>query len=272
MPVTAFSGQERSIPVFDGLLSINVRITGSGPPLVYLHAASGLVWDSVLRALSETYTVYAPEHPGVGADASAIGKVDTWWELLMMYQQLIHALGLCKPVLMGQSYGGMMAADLAAIYPDLPGKLILLSPIGLWRDDAPIPLMQLVASPLEKLPALLFADTNGEGARSLFAPHPDPDVSVKNAAAFVWSLGCTGKFFWPIADYGLARRLHRVKVPSLIVWGRQDGLVPSVYADEFARRIIGSKVAMIDHCGHIPQLEQPAAALAHIKEFLAWKD
>jgi pimeloyl-ACP methyl ester carboxylesterase len=85
----------------------------------------------------------------------------------------------------------------------------------------------------------------------------------------VWALGCTGKFFWPIADHGLGRRLHRVTAPTLVIWGKQDALVPVIYAEEFGKRIVGAKVALIDNCGHIPQLEQPAQTLAHIKDFLS---
>lgn len=269
MPVTAFTGRERDVPVWNGALKIHVRILGSGPPLVYLHPAGGLVWDSVLDALATTHTVYAPEHPGTSADHLAINQVETWTELLLIYEQLLRELKLDRPILMGQSYGGMMAADLAAMFPDRVGKLIVLDPIGLWRDDAPIPLVQLASSMPQEIPPFLFHDVNGEGARSLFTPSADPEVNIKGGAAFVWALGCTGKFFWPIADHGLGRRLHRVTAPSLIVWGRQDALVPVVYADEFARRIAGSTVALIDACGHIPQLEQPAETLAHIRAFLA---
>ncbi|WP_420468216.1 alpha/beta fold hydrolase [Panacagrimonas sp.] len=269
MPVTAFTGREQSVTVWNGTLDINVRILGSGPPLVYLHPAAGLVWDSVLDTLAKSYTVYAPEHPGTGANHTTINKVDTWWELLMMYEQLFRELGLQRPVVVGQSYGGMMAADIAAMFPAAVGKLVLLNPIGLWRDDAPIPLVTLTSSTPDKLPAFLFHDVEGEGARSLFTPLPDAETNIKLGAAMVWALGCTGKFFWPIADYGLGRRLHRVTAPTLVIWGRQDALVPAVYAEEFSQRIAGSKVAMIDACGHIPQLEQPAQTLAHLREFLA---
>lgn len=269
MPVTAFSGREQKVSLWNGTLDLTVRIQGSGPPLVYLHPAGGLVWDSVLDRLSKTFTVYAPEHPGTSNDHTAISKVETWTELMLMYEQLLRALELDKPVLMGQSYGGMMAADLAAIFPDRVGKLIVLDPIGLWRDDAPIPLVKLVSAMPPQIPPMLFHDVNCEGARSLFTPSPDPEVNVKGGAAFVWALGCTGKFFWPIADHGLSRRLHRIAAPTLIVWGMQDALVPVLYAEEFRKGIAGARIVLIDHCGHIPQLEQPVETLAHIREFLA---
>jgi pimeloyl-ACP methyl ester carboxylesterase len=85
----------------------------------------------------------------------------------------------------------------------------------------------------------------------------------------VWSLGCTGKFFWPIADYGLAKRLYRIKAPTLVIWGQQDALVPVVYAEEFGRRIARCQVVLIDQCGHIPQVERTKETLEATNAFLA---
>lgn len=260
----------QTVTLWNGQLKIHVRVAGSGPALLYLHPAGGLIWDSYLDALSKDFTVYAPEHPGTSAaDPSAINKVDSWWDLMMIYEELARALALEKPAIVGQSYGGMMAAELAAMFPGLPGKLVLLDPIGLWRDDSPIPLVELCAASPEKLPGYLFHDPACEGAQRMFAPGPDPDQTIKAVSGMVWSLGCTGKFFWPIADYGLAKRLHRVKVPALIVWGRQDALVPVAYAEEFGRRIQGSSIKLIDRCGHIPQVEQMQDTLAATLKFLS---
>jgi len=81
--------------------------------------------------------VYAPEHPGTSpGDPQAIREVQTYWELLLIYIELAGKLGLERPVAIGQSFGGMVAADLAASFPRLFSALVLLSPLGLWRDDA----------------------------------------------------------------------------------------------------------------------------------------
>src|SRR5206468_628557 len=74
----------------------------------------------------------------------------------------------------------------------------------------------------------------------------------------IWSMACTGKFVWPIPDKGLHKRIHRIQAPTLVVWGKQDRLVPPPYAQEFAQRIPGSRVEMIDHAGHVLGLEHPA--------------
>ena len=87
-------------------------------------------------------------------------------------------------------------------------------------------------------------------------------------AGLVWALGCTGKFCWPIPDRGLHKRLHRVSVPTLIVWGEDYALAPVVYADEFHQRIAGSEVARVANCGHIPQVEQLETTYDLVMRFL----
>jgi len=84
----------------------------------------------------------------------------------------------------------------------------------------------------------------------------------------MWAMGTTGKFIWPIPDKGLKKRIHRVKAPTLLVWGREDRLVPPVYADEFTRRIPGARVQMIDNAGHAPHLEQTTPVVGVLRDFL----
>jgi pimeloyl-ACP methyl ester carboxylesterase len=162
----------------------------------------------------------------------------------------------------------MLAADLAAVFPAAVGRLVLLAPIGLWREDAPTRLVELSAAGPEELPSFLFLDPGSPAAQAALALPADPEAIPAAIAARVWALGCTGKFFWPIADHGLDRRLHRVQAPTLVVWGREDALVPSVYAEEFGRLIADSRVELIDGSGHIPQVEQQAATLAVVEDFL----
>ena len=170
--------------------------------------------------------------------------------------------------MVGQSFGGMIAADLAASFPHLPGKLVLLSPIGLWRDDAPIPLVQMVAGPPEDTPKYLFEHPESEAARAMLALPEDPERIPAAIAQGAWNVGCTTKFAWPIADHGLSRRLHRICVPTLVVWGRDDALVPVVYAGEFGSRIAGSRVELLADCGHALQADQPEQTRHLISEFL----
>ena len=146
---------------------------------------------------------------------------------------------------------------------------MLLSPLGLWRDDAPIPLMEMVSGLPSDVPKYLYAHPDSESARAAQAMPADPAQQAKAIAQATWNVGCTTKFAWPIADHGLGRRLHRIQVPTLIVWGREDALVPVGYAKEFGRRIAGSRVEVLDDCGHVVQADQPERSWTAISRFLA---
>lgn len=258
---------EEPIDVWDSTLTIRVKVAGAGAPLLYLHPAAGLAWDPFLSHLAERYTVYAPEFPGTSVgDPYAVHVIDTLSDMVLAYEEVVRKLGLRKPVLVGQSFGGMLAAELAAAYPDLPSRLILLDPIGLWREEAPV--ANWITTPPEKLPELLFHNPAGEAAQAMFAMPDDPEQKVAATAGLVWAFGCTGKFVWPIPDKGLRHRLHRISATTLIVWGRQDALIDVSYADEFAELISDSKVAVIDDCGHIPQVEQLEQTAAVVDGFL----
>lgn len=260
---------ETSVEVWGGELTIRFQVAGSGPPLLYLHPAAGLgPFDPFLTALTESFTIYAPEIPGTTpGDPQAIHKVDDLHDLVLIYEEAIRGLGLSEiPVLVGQSFGGMLAAELAAHFPGLASKLVLLAPLGLWREDAPV--ADYMNTPPQELPALLFADPSGPGAQAMFAMPDDPELVVAIQAAFVWALGCTGKFVWPIPDRGLRKRLHRISVPTLTVWGEEDRLNPVAYAEEFGKAIADNTVRVIPGVGHIPQVEASEKTLALVEEFL----
>jgi pimeloyl-ACP methyl ester carboxylesterase len=257
---------QQTLRVWNDRLGIQVTSAGGGPPLVYFHPAGGPFWDGFLDSLAERFTVYAPEHPGTSvADPTAIDQVDDLWDLVLMYSEVFEALDLQAPVVVGQSFGGMVACEIAACFPDHVRRLVVLDPIGLWKSDAPV--ANWIAAMPAELAAMLFYDPQCPAAREIFAP-PTDDASVSALARMVWSLGCTGKFVWPIPDRGLAKRLHRITAPTLIVWGRQDRLISADYAHEFGSRIAASRVEIIDHCGHIPQLEQQETTTGLVLDFL----
>ena len=263
------SARDEVVEVCDGRLRLHVKVAGDGPPLVFFHPLPGLEWPPLLDRLAEDHTVYAPEHPGTSpGDPQAIREVHTFWELLLAYEEALRTLGLERPAVLGMSFGGMVAADLAASFPHLPRRLVLLSPVGLWRDDAPIRLAEMVTGPPEELPTYLFKHPESEAAQALMARPEDPDQVPAAIAQAAWNVGCTTKFAWPIADHGLARRLHRIAVPTLVLWGRDDALVPVAYAEEFASRIAGSRVEVFEDCGHALQADQPEQTFRLVTEFL----
>jgi pimeloyl-ACP methyl ester carboxylesterase len=267
MAAGAAAVRDETLDVGAGRLRPHVKVAGDGPPVLYFHPLRGLAWQPFLDQLAAHHTVYAPEHPGTTpGEPDAIKDVHTFWELLLLYEEAVRALGLERPAAIGQSFGGMVAADLAATFPRLFARLVLLSPIGLWSDEAPIPLMQMVAGPPADAVRYLSVHPEAQAAQNL---PDDPEQIPAAIAQSTWNMGCTTKFAWPIADHGLSRRLHRISVPTLIVWGRQDALVPVAYAAEFGGRIAGSQVEVIDDCGHALQADQPARAWAAVSTFLA---
>jgi pimeloyl-ACP methyl ester carboxylesterase len=245
----------RTIPLRHCNFEAKVKVGGSGPPLVYLHAAGGPIWDPFVEWLTESHTVYAPHHPGTGeTKRDAIYGVESLWDLVLIYDELLDALNLKSVPLVGTSFGGMMSCELAAHRPDRVSKMILLDPIGLWRDDAPIASYMVMAP--EQLVATLYKDLSSPAVQKALQMPDNPDEAATAIADLVWALGATGKFVWPIPDKGLKKRLHRVKADTLIVWGEDDALVSSIYAKEFAARIANSRVEIIRDCGHVPQVER----------------
>jgi pimeloyl-ACP methyl ester carboxylesterase len=260
---------ERTVDVWGGRITMRVKTAGRGAPLVYLHPAAGLHFDPFLMALGSDYSIFAPELPGTSTgDPNAIHAVDNLADLVLIYEEAMTKLNLPgTPVVVGQSFGGMLAAELASYFPKLFAKVVLCDPIGLWRSDLPIANWMITAAP--ELPSLLFKNPACDAAKAMFTPPSDPAAAVTALSSMVWALGCTGKFVWPIPEKGLHKRLHRLAAPTLIVWGEDDALVPVGYAREFGSRIAGSRVEIVRNAGHIPQAEQMETTLALVRNFLA---
>jgi pimeloyl-ACP methyl ester carboxylesterase len=258
----------RTIPIRHCNFEAKVKTAGSGPPLVYLHAAGGPIWDDFVEGLTERFTVYAPHHPGTGETVrESIYAVQSLWDLVLIYDEIFDALGLASVPVVGTSFGGMMACELAAHRPDRVSKMVLLDPIGLWRDDAPVA-PYMVMSP-ENLLATLYKHLDAEPVQKAIKMPEDAKEAAVMTADLIWALGATGKFVWPIPDKGLKRRLHRVTADTLIVWGEDDALVSSVYAQEFAARIAKARVEIIKDCGHVPQVERLDVLRPMVTSFLA---
>jgi pimeloyl-ACP methyl ester carboxylesterase len=259
---------DRVLDVWGRRLKLHVKTFGRGRPLVFLHPAGGLNLDPFLGALSEQSSVYAPEIPGTSTgDPDAIQQVDTLWDLVLIYEEAIRALDLpAAPVVIGASFGGMLAAELASGFPALFAKVVLIDSLGLWRPDLPI--ANWMTTPLAQLPSLLFKDPDCPAAKAAFTPPADPAQRVATLSGRVWAMACTGTFVWPIPEKGLRKRLHRITAPTLIVWGEHDALVPVAYAHEFGAAITGSRVEIVANAGHVPQGEQMETTLRLVRDFL----
>jgi pimeloyl-ACP methyl ester carboxylesterase len=259
---TPVEPDESYIELREGRFKIRTLQAGSGAPLLYVHGAGGLFWDPLLDALAANHRVVAPEHPGAG-DSQGIEHVEDLWDLVLYYNELLDVLGIEQATVVGHSFGGMVAAEIAATSPHRVERLVLIAPIGLWRDDHPVP--DISGIPPDRLPGLVLADPNGPLAAMLPAPDPTDPESLFRASQTMASIL---QFIWPLPDKGLSKRLYRLKAPTLIVWGAQDKLVDPAYGDDFAAAIADARLEIVDGAGHLPQLEQAERTIGLITEFV----
>ena len=258
--------RERTVPLRDGRLQISVLEGGAGGALVYLHGAGGLPgWEPYLDRLAGESTVYAPYHPGVGPSLG-IEHLDDMWDLVLVYEELLDGLGLQGVSLVGHSYGGMVAAELAAHCPQRVSRLVLVGALGLWLDDTPIPDF-FVLSPEDRAKAVWY-DPESETARADLAQPEDAQERMEANLDRTRTLASIGKFAWPIPERGLQKRIHRITAPTLLLWGSHDGIVPPVYGEEFQRLIPGSRLLILDRCGHRPHQERPEEFFPALSGFL----
>jgi len=258
--------REQTFSVWQAKVRLRVLSDGAGPALVFFHGPWGVTWDPFLAELATGFTVYAPEHPGTAPDThDDIYQLDNLWDLVLCYDELLRALKLEEAMLVGHSFGGMVACEMAAAYPRRAKRLVLIDPIGLWRESERVQNWMMV-NPAE-LPAWIFRDPSSDAAKRMFGPSEPPDAAAAARVRLTWAMGATGKFTWPIPDKGLKKRIHRVSAPTLLVWGKEDRLVPPVYADDFARRIAGARVQTVEGAAHAPHLEHPERVARMIREF-----
>jgi pimeloyl-ACP methyl ester carboxylesterase len=260
--------EQRVVSVQGGKFEVNTFVQGSGPPLVYFHGYDGMLeWPAWLDFLAERYTVYAPQLPGVGA-STGLEHVDDFHDLAFLELDYIDALGLQRPVLVGLDLGGSLAAEVAAHDSHNLSKLVLIAPTGLWLDEAPAP--DFFAGGAAMIARNTFHDVDAAREKGLLPGLPtNEDEQKRSMLERQKALTTAGKFLWPIPDKGLKKRIHRVKVPTLLVWGTSDGLVPLAYAHAFKDMIAGSRLAILEEAGHLPMLEQPEEFRRTVLDFLA---
>jgi pimeloyl-ACP methyl ester carboxylesterase len=248
MPTTSEASQ-KTLDLSGGRQQV-VYQSGDGPALVYLHGLYGVKADAALiAALAQTHTVFAPLAPGF-ADLAELDDLHDIHDLALHYDDILEALGLQNVLLVGHSFGAMIAAELAAHSPGRVSRLVLLAPLGLWNDAYPV--ADLWGVPSAELPGLLYADPSK-------APKPGPNMDVEAIVAQVRGMTAVARFLWPIPDRGLARRLRRVKAPTLVIHGVLDRFVPVEYADDFVKLLPNAAAHIIPGVGHMLPVEAPDA-------------
>ena len=236
---------------------------GTGPDLVYLHGAGGVTaQDPFLAALAEKHRVYAPLIPGYG-DSEEAPEIRDMLDFTLHTWDVVEALSLKDPILVGHSMGGMIAAEMAAVAPNDVTRLALICPAGLWDDDHPIAdIFSLL--PFE-MPQILFHDAVA-GAAMLTAGRnvEDPNFLQTYLVANARQLGMAGRILFPIPERGLVSRLHRIRARTVIVWGDSDRLVPPFYAHGFKKGVAGAELVSIPEAGHMVIVEKTSAVVEAI--------
>ncbi len=228
---------------------VHVLRGGTGAPLLFLHAAGGAgQWLPFHELLAQRFEVIAPDHPGFGG-SDELPEVEGMDDLVYHYLDFIERLGLDRPHVVGGSFGGWLAAELAVFRPHVTGSLVLLSAAGLRIPEHPIADLFLMTP--EQLVDALFKDVT----KSPFPADPDVDQVL----AFYRDMTALARFSWMpfMNNPKLARRLHRVVAPTLVVWPSEDKLIPIAHGHRYAELIPNAVFAEVEDCGHAMYMERP---------------
>jgi len=247
---------------------IRVFEAGRGAPLLFLHGAGGLLAENpFLDQLAARYHVFAPELPGYG-ESTGEALLEDMLDFALHGWDVISALGLERPHLVGHSMGGMIAAEMACLAPRDLSKLVLGGSAGLWIDEHPIPDL-FAFLPYEYVETLFHDRAVGEKFLTGGLDLSNADALMEFYVAHSKRLGMAGKILFPIPNRRLSKRLYRLTAPTLLLWGKSDRLIPPVYADRFKTLIPHAELQLVDAAGHMLPYEQPAAFVAAVTRFLA---
>jgi pimeloyl-ACP methyl ester carboxylesterase len=241
---------------------VSVQRAGAGQPLLYLHGARGAGrWLPFMEALSRNFELIVPEHPGFGLSETP-EWLDNIGDLAYFYLDFIEGLGLDQVHLVGASLGGWVAAELAVRDQSSLATLTLVAAAGIH-----VPGVQkgdIFLWSAQELARNLFYDQ--KLAEAMLAEQPNQeelDIQVKNRLT-------TAKLAWQPRLYNihLAKWLHRITLPTLILWGAEDRLIPPQYGPAFHDLIPNSRLEILPDCGHLPQVEKMTEFATSVTRFL----
>ena len=244
---------------------------GAGEPVLFLHAAGGAgAWLPFHAQLAGAgFEVIAPDHPGFGK-SDDFPEVEAIDDLVYHYLDVLDGLGLglARPHVVGASFGGWIAAEVAVHSPHLIGSLTLLSAAGLRLPDHPV--ADVFLMPPAKLAAALFHDPPPP-APPAGAPAAGAPLELDAIIAAYREATSLARFAWVpyLSDPKLERRLRRITAPTLVVAPSDDRLIPVAHARRYAALINGADYAEVAECGHAMYVERPAAFASLVASFLA---
>ncbi|MGE5269122.1 MAG: alpha/beta fold hydrolase [Thiohalocapsa sp.] len=240
--------------------TIRLFAGGSGQPLLFLHGAGGHTgWMAFLEDLSARFRVLAPEHPGFGQSDDPLW-LDEVADLAYFHLDLLRALGLDRVHLMGTSLGGWVAAEMAVRSTARLASLTLVGAVGILADGEPIP--DTFRMPDEENLRHYYADPERAARRLGDLGKADMTIVAKNRAT-VTRLAYRPRFHNP----GLGKWLHRIDLPTLLLWGEKDGLVPPAFGEAYRALIPDARLVILPEAGHAPFDEQKDAFLAAFLAF-----
>jgi pimeloyl-ACP methyl ester carboxylesterase len=233
----------------------------SDTPIVYLPGIAGDAGVSpALRQLADDgRRIVIPNLPGFNGETGFTPPVD-YLDWLVVFWDAIDATGALAdgPVhVVGASVGGMLAAELAVLRPEAVGRLALLAPFGI-ADENDVGFDLYATRATERL-SHLFAKGVPDQVATRFARFGEEEAPVATYLADI----AAASLVWPLGDRGLAKRLHRITCPKLVLWGGQDELLPVGLAEAWG----GATV--IDGAGHLMEWDTPDEVAAALRSFLA---
>jgi pimeloyl-ACP methyl ester carboxylesterase len=237
---------------------------GTGPVIAFLHGFHPLDPKSrFLELLSRRATILAPSHPGFGASPRP-DDFDTVYDLVHLYREFLDSFPAGKVTLVGASFGGWLAAEIAASCPHCLDRLVLVDSVGIKLGDR------------ETQDVLDIFNTHPDTFRRRSWHDPDraaPDFNAMSDEALTrhardWEALCL--YGWEPYMYNprLKRWLGRIALPTQVLWGASDGIVSPDYGRGYAARIPNARFTLIEAAGHHPEVEQPDALAHHILDFI----
>lgn len=244
-------------------VSLEIEEKGQGRSILFLHPGEGLQANRPwMDALARNHRVIAPVHPGFGGSALPdwIGTVD---DLAYLYLDLAQQLKLDGAVLAGNCFGGWVAAEMAVRNTARFAGLLLAAPLGI-KDGGVLDrdITDMHAIGRSEFMRLAWADpSKGEID---YTKLPDTEL-----AGIVRGREALCVFGWKpyMHNPRLKRWLHRIDIPTHLIWGEQDGIVSTSYGEAWKAEIPGATMETLPQVGHYPHWEQPDSFAARVKAF-----
>ena len=260
---TTISANESTVRI--GEHDVQMFSGGSGPPLLYLHGPMGNAgWQPFHQALAQNYTVHSPSQPGFNGTPRP-RWVSTLTDLAHFNLEMVQRLGLTNYVLVGHSMGGWVAAEMAAMGQENLKGLVLIDAAGIRPKQGEIAEIFMVSA--QARASLRFHDPSQvPNSEEYTREMTTEEALVDHANREMASRLCWKPY---MHNPSLPFYLAKVNIPSLLIWGRQDAIIPVECGDLYHDALSNSTLKVIDNCGHLPQIEKPQEFQAAITQFLS---